>query len=134
MAAAAPAPREAAGDSPTEGLRGLLGAGIEALRTRLDLAAVELEIVLRTLLRVLVWAVGAVCCVLLALFFGVTAVILSLWDTHRMLALLGGSAVFIALAALFGALAARTLRRQRGMLEDSLEQLKEDQHHGGGSP
>ena len=134
MAAAAPAPREAAGDTPPEGLRGLVGAGIDALRTRLDLAAVELEIVLRTLLRVLVWAVGAVCCVLLALFFGVTAVIMALWDTHRMLALLGGSLVFVALAALFGWRAARALRTQPGMLEGTLELLKEDRHRGGGSP
>ena len=134
MAAAAPAPREAAGDTPPEGLRGLFSAGIEALRTRLDLAAVELEIVLRTLLRVLVWAVGAICCVLLALFFGVTAAILALWDTHRMLGLLGGSLVFIVLAALFGWLAARALRRQPGMLEGTLGQLKEDRHHGGGAP
>jgi uncharacterized membrane protein YqjE len=134
MAAAAPAPREAAGDTPAEGLRGLFSAGIEALRTRFDLAAVELEIVLRTLLRVLVWAVGAICCVLLALFFGVTAAILALWDTHRMLGLLGGSLVFIALAALFGWLAARALRRQPGVLEGTLGQVKEDRQDGGGAP
>jgi uncharacterized membrane protein YqjE len=134
MAATAPAPREAAVDSPPEGLRGLLAAGIDALRTRLDLAAVELEIVLRTLVRVLVWAVGAVCCVLLALFFGVTALIMALWDTHRMLALLGGSLVFVALAAICGWLAARTLRTQPGMLEGTLEQLREDRHRTGGSP
>ena len=50
--------------------RGLLAAGIEALRTRVDLAAVELEIHLLLLARTLAWIVGAIACVLLALAFG----------------------------------------------------------------
>jgi uncharacterized membrane protein YqjE len=135
MVAAAPAPREVAGDAPPEGgLRGLLGAAIDTLRTRLDLAAVEVEIVLRTLVHIVVWAVAAACCVLFAMFFGVTAVILALWDTHRMVALLAGSLVFVGLAVVCGWVAARTLRTQPGMLEGTLEQLKEDRHHDGGAP
>jgi uncharacterized membrane protein YqjE len=105
---------------------------MDAVRTRLDLAAVELELHVRGLLRMLVWAFGALACALLALAFGVTALIVAFWNTHRMLALLGGSVLFIALAVTFGYLGMRTLRHQSGALEGSLEQLREDQRRVGG--
>ena len=111
---------------------GLLGAALDGLRTRLDLAAVELEIHLLALLRVLVCLVGAVACALLALAFALTTLVVALWDTHRTLALLGGTLVFLALALLFGVLGARTLRNQPPILEGSLQQLREDQRPGGG--
>ena len=131
MDASAPPPRAAA-DEPPHALRGLFAAVLEALRTRLDLAAVELEIHLRALLRMLVWAIGAVACAMLALAFAVTALVVALWDTHRMLALLAGSLVFVALAAGFAWLGVRTLRSQPGVLESSLQQLTEDQQRAGG--
>lgn len=120
-------------DQPMQSaLAGLLGAGLEALRTRLDLAVVELEIHLLALLRVLVCLIGAVACALLALAFLLTTLIVALWDTHRTLALLGGTLVFLGLAVLFGALGARTLRNQPRILEGSLQQLREDQRRAGG--
>jgi len=134
MQAPAPTPGTDADEHPYA-LRELLAALLEALRTRLDLAAVELEIHLRALLRMLVWAIGAVACAMLALAFAVTALVVALWDTHRMLALLGGSLLFVALTAGFAWLGVRTLRVQPGVLESSLEQLAEDQQRaGGGTP
>jgi uncharacterized membrane protein YqjE len=107
---------------------------IEALRTRLDLAAVELEIHLLLLVRLLAWILGALACALLALAFGVTALIAALWDTHPALALLGGSGLFVVLAALLGYIGIRSIRRTGGALEGSLEQLAEDQRRVGGAP
>jgi len=130
--ASAPPPRAAADEPRHHALRGLFAALLEALRTRLDLAAVELEIHLRALLRMLVWAIGAVACAMLALAFAVTALVVALWDTHRMVALLGGSLVFLALTAGFTWLGVRTLRIQPGLLDNSLHQLEEDQHRAGG--
>jgi len=127
-----PPPRAAAGELPQHALRGLLVALLEALRTRLDLAAVELEIHLRALLRMLVWAIGAVACAMLAIAFAVTALVVALWDTHPMVALLSGSLVFLALTAGFAWLGVRTLRMQPGLLDSSLHQLEEDQHRAGG--
>jgi uncharacterized membrane protein YqjE len=126
MDAPAPPPDVEATRDPRRALRGLLAAVLEALRTRLDLAAVELEIHLRALLRMLVWTAGAIVCAMLALAFGVTAIVMALWDTHRMLALLGGTLTFVVLAAVFGYLGMRTLRVEPGVLEGSLEQLQED--------
>jgi uncharacterized membrane protein YqjE len=132
----APAPPEdaSAAAEPPHAVRGLFAALLEALRTRIDLAAVEVEIHLRALLRLMIWAVGAMACAMLALAFAVTALVVALWSTHRMLALLGGSLVFVALTVLFGWLSARALRRGPQLLEGSLDQLQEDQRRAGGVP
>jgi uncharacterized membrane protein YqjE len=127
-----PAENARAEEPLQSGLAGLLGAGLDALRTRLDLAAVELEIHLLALLRVLACLIGAVACALLALAFALTTLVVALWDTHRTLALLGGTLVFIGLAVLFGAVGARTLRDQPRILQGSLQELREDQRRAGG--
>jgi hypothetical protein len=51
-----------------------------------------------------------------------------------MLALLGGTLVFILLAALFGYLGARALRVHPDALEGSLAQLAEDERRARGGP
>jgi uncharacterized membrane protein YqjE len=128
----APAPQTETSDESPGAVRGLIAALLDALHTRIELAGVELEIHLRALLRALLWAVGAVACAMLALAFGVTALVAAFWDTHRMLALLGGSLLFIVLAALFGYLGARTLRGRPEVLAGSLEQLAEDERRARG--
>lgn len=108
-------------------LRGFAGALVEALRTRVDLAAVELEIHLLVLMRVLVCLMGAVACALLALAFAVSALVVAMWDSHRLLGLIAAVVLFFILAVVFGALGARALRRQPRALEGSLRQLREDE-------
>jgi uncharacterized membrane protein YqjE len=133
MDAPATPPESAATEDPPYALRGLFTVGLETLRTRLDLAATEFEMHLLALVHMLVWALGAIACVLLALACAVTALVVSLWDTHRMLALLGGSGVFVVLAVTCGWLGARTVRNHPGLLEGSLQQLREDQRRAGGA-
>ncbi len=108
------------------GVRELLTTALDAFRTRLDLAAVELEIHLLALARMLVWAVAAIVCGLLAVAFSVTALIAALWDTHRSMGLLAGSLLFLVFAVLCGLVGARAFRGQPGILSGSLEQLDED--------
>ncbi|MBV8341124.1 MAG: phage holin family protein [Gammaproteobacteria bacterium] len=127
MPTASASPGKAEADAAPPLVRGLMAALLEALRTRLDLAAVELEIYLLALTRMLMLAIGALACVLLALAFGVTALVVALWDGHRMLVLVGASLLFVALAGTFGWLAARTLRLQQGVLPGSLAELHEDE-------
>ena len=115
-------------------MRGLAAASIEALRTRLDLAAVELEIHVLLLLRTLAWIAAALACLLLALAFGATALIVALWNTHRMLGLLGGSAAFILLGVLLVWLGLRSVRNRPGLLAGSLEELREDQRQVSNGP
>lgn len=132
MDAPAPMPEATPSTDAPGTVRGLIAALLEALHTRLELAGVELEIHLRALLRSLIWAVGAVACAMLGLAFAVLALIAALWSTHRMLALLGGTLIFIVLAAIFGYLGARALRIRPDVLEGSLEQLAEDERHARG--
>jgi uncharacterized membrane protein YqjE len=70
---------------PPRAVRGLLEALLEGLRTRLDVAAVGLEIHLQRLLRLLIRAVGAIAGAMLALAFGVAALVAALRNTHRVL-------------------------------------------------
>ncbi|HZO22836.1 MAG TPA: phage holin family protein [Steroidobacteraceae bacterium] len=121
-------------EHPTGVLRNLIASLIAAGRTRLDLAAVETEIFLLRTVRMLLWAVAAVACALLALAFAVVALVAALWDTHRMAGVLGGTALFIILAIIFGIVASRSLRQHPQLLEGTLAQLQNDQHQAGGSP
>ena len=119
---------------PTAPVRGVLAVLLDALRTRVDLAAVELEMHLLVLLRTLAWLLGALACLLLALLCAAAALIVALWNTHRMLGLLGGGLLFACLAALLGYLGLRTLRAQPAPLESALGQLAEDARRAGGAP
>ena len=105
---------------------------IEAVRTRLDLAAVEAEIFLFRTIRMLLWALAALACGLLALAFAVVAVVAALWDTHRMLGVLGGAGLFLVLAAVFGYIAGRSFKSKPHILEGTLAQLETDQHRMSG--
>lgn len=113
-------------------LRGLIASLLDALRTRIDLAAVEFELHLLALVRMLVWVVGAVACVMLGFAFALVSLVVALWDTHRMLALLGGSLMFIVAGVGLGYLGVRSFRGRPGVLEGSLAQLAEDQRRAGG--
>ena len=119
----------ASADAPSSErpVKGLLAAALEALRTRLELAGVELEIHLINLARALIWAVAAILCALLSLAFGIVALIAALWDSHRVLGLLAGGLTFLLLCAACAYIGARIFRRGRGILDGSLEQLDRDQ-------
>jgi uncharacterized membrane protein YqjE len=112
-------------------LQGLVATALDALRTRLELAAVELEIHLIGLVRTLIWAVGAILCALLALAFGVVALIAALWDSHRVLGLLAGGLAFLLLGVACAFIGARIFYRRPGILPDSLDELDRDQRRAG---
>jgi len=127
-------PEAMGGGSHVGALRGLLAAGIDALKTRLDLAAVEVELYLLRVVRMILWAIAAVACALMALVFGLVSIVVALWDTHRMAGLLGGTVLFVALAVTFGAIGARTFRGKSNILSGSIQQLEQDHHSAKGTP
>ncbi len=122
------------GGSHVGALRGLLAAGLDALKTRLDLAAVEVELYLLRVVRMLLWAAAAVACALFALVFGLVSMVVALWDTHRMLALLSGTGLFVVLAIVFAALSTRALRSRSSLLDGTLQQLEQDERSAKGIP
>ena len=63
--------------------------------------------------RALVWIVAALVCAVVASVLGMTALIVSLWDTQHVVALVAPGIGFAVLAVVFGVVAARALHTQR---------------------
>lgn len=127
---------EADGEAAPRGpglVRGLIAALLESVRTRLDLAAVEAEIYLVYVAQLLLWGFAAVACALLAIVFALTAVIIALWQTHRMVGLLGSMGVLILLAVICGMIGARIFRGRPPLLAGTLGQFEHDQRRVGGT-
>lgn len=122
------------GGSHIGALRGLFAAGLDTLRTRLDLAAVEVELYLIRVVQMMLWAIAALACALLGLVFGLVSIVVALWDSHRMLGLLGGTGLFLALAVIFGLVGARIFRGRPNVLDGTLQQLDHDQRSARGVP
>ena len=122
------------GGSHIGALRGLFAAGLDTLRTRLDLAAVEVELYLIRVVQMLLWAVAALACALLGLVFGLVRIVVALWDSHRMLGLVGGTCLFFVLAAICGLIGTRVFRGRSSLLDGTLQQLEHDQRSARGTP
>jgi uncharacterized membrane protein YqjE len=114
-------------------VRGLLAAILDSLKTRLDLAAVEAEIYLVYVAQLLLWGFAAVACALLAVVFALTAVIIAVWETHRMAGLIGSMAVLLVLAVICGMIGARIFRGRPPLLAGTLGQFEHDQRRMGGT-
>lgn len=114
-------------------IRGLLAAVIDSFKTRLDLAAVEAEIYLVYLAQLLLWGFAAVACALLAIVFALTAVVIAVWQTHRMAGLLGSMAVLVVLAVICGYIGARIFRARPPLLAGTLGQFEHDERRVSGT-
>ncbi|HVW71421.1 MAG TPA: phage holin family protein [Steroidobacteraceae bacterium] len=122
------------GGSHVGAIRGLFAAGLDAVKTRLDLAAVEIELYLLRAVQMVLLAVAALACALLGLVFGLVSIVVALWDTHRMAGLIGGTVLFLVLAAVAAWLSARTFRSRPPLLDGTIQQLEHDQRSARGVP
>lgn len=113
-------------------IRGLLGTLLATFKTRLDLAAVEAEIYLVYVAQLLLWGFAAVACALLAVVFALTAVIIAVWQTHRMAGLIGSMVVLLILAVICGMIGARIFRARPPLLAGTLAQFEHDQRRVSG--
>jgi uncharacterized membrane protein YqjE len=123
---------EAASPRASGLIRGLLAAILDALKTRLDLAAVEAEIYLAYIAQLLLWGFAAVACALLAVVFALTAVVIAVWQTHRMAGLIGSMVVLLVLAVICGFVGARIFRARPPLLAGTLGQFEHDQRRMAG--
>ncbi|MFI4906982.1 MAG: phage holin family protein [Steroidobacterales bacterium] len=127
---------EAEGEAAPRGpglVRGLIAAFLDSVKTRLDLAAVEAEIYLVYVAQLLLWGFAAVACALLAIVFALTAVIIAVWQTHRMAGLIGSMIVLVILAVICGMIGARIFRGRPPLLSGTLGQFEHDQRRVGGT-
>src|SRR5688500_11892504 len=92
--------------SITAGFRRIAGDLLDLGRTRLELAAIELQEGAHRLVGYLAWAMVAAVLALFALGLLVLFVLVLFWDTYRLQAI-GGMAVLFALGCAFAAMKLR---------------------------
>lgn len=104
-----------------------IGANVlDLARTRLELAAIELQEGAQRLFGYLAWAVAAAVLGLFALGLVILFVLVLFWDTHR-LAAVGGMAVLFILGTLFAVMKLRAgLAARPPMLPATLAELRKD--------
>lgn len=125
---------EAAGGGLLESLRRLLTTLLVLAATRLELVTTELEEELHRLTRLLLWSMATLLAGALALLLGAITVLVACWDTHRLEAA-GGLTALFTVAALVGWWAVRRQLRDRPpLLAATRRELERDQATlGGGS-
>ena len=106
---------------------GRIGSTVLAMaRTRLELAAVELQEETQRLFGYLAWALAAAVLALGALVLAVLFVLVLFWDTHR-LAAVGGMAVLFILGTLFAVSKVRAgFAKRPPVLPATLAELRKD--------
>lgn len=113
----------------THFLRSLVQLGgtlLAVAQTRIELLTTEISEDLERGLRILLWAmVGLLAGILGLLLAGIT-VIIHFWDTHRMAAALGVTAVFLGLAAIAGLAFRRHLQQMPRLLDATRAELHHD--------
>jgi uncharacterized membrane protein YqjE len=104
-----------------------IGANVlDLARTRLELAAIELQEGAHRLFGYLAWAVAAAVLGLFAVGLVILFVLVLFWDTHR-LAAVGGMAVVFILGTLFAVSKLRAgLAKRPPMLPATLAELRKD--------
>ena len=110
-------------------LRSLVQLGgtlLAVAHTRIELLTTELSEDLERGLSILLWAmVGLLAGILGLLLAGITVVIY-FWDTHRMAAALGVTAMFLVIAAIAGLSFRRHLQQKPRLLDATRAELQHD--------
>ena len=102
------------------------GSLVAATQTRIDLFATELNEDVERGVRLLAWAFAALLTGILgALMAGITVIVLY-WDTHRLTATLGVTAVFLGAALACALVFRRRLREKPRLLDATRTELQKD--------
>jgi uncharacterized membrane protein YqjE len=104
----------------------LAGNLLAAVETRVDLFATELREDGERGLRLLAWAIAALMLGIFAVLLTGVTVIIAFWDTYRMAAALGVTAVFVAGAVACGLVVRRQLRERPRLLDATRGELRKD--------
>ncbi len=107
-------------------LRQLLATGIETLRVRLELLSTEIEQEKLRLFDAVLWAGLALLLLGMGLLFLCGLIVVLLWDQHRLLALGGLAAIFLASGVWVMQIARQRLRAPGGLFNTSVAELARD--------
>jgi uncharacterized membrane protein YqjE len=99
---------------------------LEMAHTRLELAFLELQEGLESLVSLVLWAAIAVLAAFMGLLFGGLALIFAFWDTHRILVAVLLMVGFLLLATLAAWAALAKVQLQRNLFGATLGELAKD--------
>lgn len=117
---------DAAGGGLLDSLRRLLATLLALAATRLELVTTELEEEMHRLARLLLWSMASLLAATLALLFAGVTVLVACWESHR-LAAAGGLTALFALVAASGWYAVRRQMRERpALLAATRDELERD--------
>jgi len=107
-------------------IRRMFASLVRMLRVRLELAGLELQDEIDHVVRALAMAVGGALLLCAGVVFGAIAVIVALWETHRVLAIGGFAALFAGAGAVLLWLLVRASRDRPPMFAETLAQFEQD--------
>jgi uncharacterized membrane protein YqjE len=106
--------------------RRMLASLLGSLKVRIELAGLELQDEIDHLIRAIAMAIGGALLLCIGLALVAAAVVVALWETHRVMALAGFALLFTAGGALTLWQLARVSRERAPMFADTAEQFELD--------
>lgn len=126
MSEAEPKPEGAPFGGLMQSLRGLVATLLEAVQTRLQLLATEVEEERLRILQLLLWGALSLLFTVLGLVMLTFFVVLVFWDTDRVLATFVIAAVYLAIGALLAFRVRARARRKSRLFAATLAELDKD--------
>jgi uncharacterized membrane protein YqjE len=112
-----------------DSLKGLAASLIAIAHTRLDLLSTDLEEERERLLSVLLMLFVALFCLGVGVVLLALLIVVAVWESHRLLALVGLTALFLAGGAAAFGCARHKLRTKPKLFAASLAELSKDRQH-----
>lgn len=120
-----PGPGET-GTGIVQSLRNLAATLVAVFHTRVELLVTEIEEERARLLQLVVWAVGALFCLGVAVLLLVMLIIVAFWDSHRIAVIAVLAGVFIAAGIGMAAGARHRMHGRPRLFSASLDELARD--------
>jgi uncharacterized membrane protein YqjE len=125
-AGATGAPNVGAATGLFRSLMNLAATLVSIAHTRLELLKVELQEEVQLAANLVVWAFVALLATMIGLFFGGITVVLVYWESHRVLAALLVTAVFVLVAIVAIVVLLRKINSRPPFLDATLNELSKD--------
>ncbi|HEY4367980.1 MAG TPA: phage holin family protein [Steroidobacteraceae bacterium] len=126
MDSSSAAPKSAPATGLLQSLNNFVGTLVAIGHTRLQLLTTELQEEVRQVGQILVYSFVSLFAAMMALFLGALTVIFVFWDTHRILAAVLMTGMFLLIAAISGTFLAKLMREKPPMLDATLAELAKD--------
>jgi uncharacterized membrane protein YqjE len=120
-----PGPGET-GTGIVQSLRNLAATLVAVFHTRVELLVTEIEEERARLLQLVVWALGALFCLGVAVLLLVMLIIVAFWDSHRIAVIAALAGVFIAAGIGLAAGARNRMHGRPRLFSASLDELARD--------